>query len=217
MIGNQGKSKTSKISTGSVRLLIWLGSLSGKQKQLISVSILIMLAILSSVLYPRCKSSFQDDEQAIEIIKSRSDEIKKAVNICVYVCGKVVSTGVYMLEDGARVIDAINIAGGATDEANLRAINLAQELSDGMMINVPDENSPDITCSQMMVQPGNKLDINTANAQQFQELPGIGPSLAERIIKYRQENGEFSSVDELLNVSGIGEKKLEGIRELVDV
>ncbi len=176
-----------------------------------------MLAILSSILYPRCKSAFEDDERAIEIIKSRSDEIEKAANICVYVCGKVANPGVYMLEDGSRVVDAITVAGGATKEANLKAINLAQELSDGMMINVPDENSPDLTNEQLMVQSGSKLNINTANAQQLQELPGIGPSLAERIIKYRQENGKFNSVEELLNISGIGEKKLEEIRELVDV
>jgi competence protein ComEA len=86
-----------------------------------------------------------------------------------------------------------------------------------MMINVPDENAPDINSDQAVIQSNKKLNINTANAQQLDLLPGIGPSLAERIIRYRQENGKFNSIDELLNVSGIGEKKLEEIRELVDI
>jgi competence protein ComEA len=151
------------------------------------------------------------------IIKSKSSEIKRAANICVYICGEVTRPGVYMLEDGCRVVDAITVAGGAAEGANLKAINLAQELSDGMMINVPDENAPDINSDQAVIQSNKKLNINTANAQQLDLLPGIGPSLAERIIRYRQENGKFNSIDELLNVSGIGEKKLEEIRELVDI
>lgn len=153
----------------------------------------------------------------MEIIRSRSSEIKSTANICVYICGEVANPGVYMIEDGSRVVDAITAAGGTTEVANLEAINLAQELSDGMMINVPDENAPDIVSDQAVIQLNRKLNINTSNAQQLQELPGIGPSLAERIIKYRQEKGKFNSVDELLNVSGIGEKKLEEIRELIDV
>lgn len=209
--------RDAKTSTRSVRFLIWLGSLSGKQRQLISISSLIILAILSSVLYPLFRSGFARDDQAMVIIKSRSSEIERTANICVYVCGEVAKPGVYMLEGGSRVVDAIAVAGGAAEGANLKAINLAQELSDGMMINVPDKNAPDIISDQAMIQSNKKLNINTANAQQLEGLPGIGPSLAERIIKYRQENGKFNSVDELLNVSGIGEKKLEEIRELIDI
>jgi len=209
--------KGAKTSTRSVRFLIWLGSLSGKQRQLISITSLIILAILASILYPHFRSGFARDDQAMVMIRSRSNEIKRAANICVYICGEVAKPGVYMLEDGCRVVDAITVAGGAAEGANLKAINLAQELSDGMMINVPDKNAPDINSDQAMIQSNKKLNINAANAQQLEVLPGIGPSLAERIIRYRQENGKFNSVDELLNVSGIGEKKLEEIRELIDI
>ncbi|MEW6448318.1 MAG: ComEA family DNA-binding protein [Bacillota bacterium] len=163
-------------------------------------------------------------------------EAEKPVGICVHVAGAVYHPGVYRLPQGSRVLDAVKRA-EAYPDADLNALNLAQLLEDGQKVVVPAKvplagpaepagpaASNPFTApargrnvSAGASTPEDKVNLNTADAAALEDLPGIGPALARRIIEYRTDSGPFSSVDDLLKVSGIGEKKLAQIRDYVCV
>ena len=161
--------------------------------------------------------------------------------IYVYITGEVNQPGVVILKEGSRIVDAINAAGGTTANANISKVNLVYVLEDGMKVNIPSnndlKNDPDFEYITMNSGDGGKDDysseqsdkssktelssknssnysmvnINTATQTELETLPGIGPSLALKIINYRKENGKFSSIDEIKNVSGIGEARFENL------
>lgn len=138
--------------------------------------------------------------------------------IYVHVKGAVNKAGVYSLEKGSRVVDAIEAAGGGNSDANLDLINLASKLQDGQEVIVytdADKDIPLISNGSANNSSG-KININTANSQELQTLPGIGSGKADTIIKYREKNGPFQSVEDLLNISGIGVKTLEAFIDEVD-
>ena len=152
--------------------------------------------------------------------------------IVVHVMGAVKSPGVYHLSTDARVHEAIQKAGGKTDQADLHSLNLAAKMRDGEQIYVPDiRQTPDVgqtipTSSSSAAPPqpsvrrsassdGSRININTATFQELQTLRGIGPTMAQRIIEYRQTSGRFATVDDLTNVKGVGEKTLEKIRDSI--
>ncbi len=145
--------------------------------------------------------------------------------VYVHVLGEVAHPGLYLLEQGARVADALAAAGGTTDDADLGAVNLARLLADGEQILVPrigaaGETSPPAGSGNGNGNgngTGGLIDLNTADQTALETLPRIGPALAERIIQWRDENGRFASVDDLLAVPGIGEKLLAGLRDKVRV
>jgi competence protein ComEA len=150
--------------------------------------------------------------------------------VVVYVCGHVRRPGVYEMPSGARVADGISRAGGALAGADLEQLNLAQPLADAMKVDVPRKGEHTALAlatedtfaqpashrarhygsrSSHKLQPGQTLDINAASEAELTQLPGVGPSLAARIVEYRTENGPFQSVDDLQNVSGIGPSKFD--------
>lgn len=141
----------------------------------------------------------------------------------VHVFGAVRSPGLYVLTAGARVVDAVTAAGGLADDAAAEGVNLARELADGEQVMVPTDEEMASGAAPIGTGTGSgapeaaQVDLNAADAAALETLPGIGPALAQRIISWREENGGFASADDLLAVSGIGEKVLEGIRELVRV
>lgn len=139
--------------------------------------------------------------------------------VLVDVAGWVRRPGVYEFTEGARVIDAIDAAGGARSGAVLEALNLAAPLTDGIQILVPREGQEGVAPAPVTggAVGGGLVNVNSAIATELEELPGIGEVIAQRIIDYRTENGPFATVDELLDVSGIGDAILESIRELVTV
>jgi competence protein ComEA len=143
------------------------------------------------------------------------------VEILVDVAGWVRSPGVYRFTAGARVIDAIEVAGGARPGAELQALNLAAPLVDGTQILVPKEGEVPAPAggsgSTAGGVVGGLVNVNVASAAELETLPGIGEVIAQAIIDHRTENGPFTSVDQLLDVSGIGDATLEDIRELVTV
>jgi competence protein ComEA len=143
------------------------------------------------------------------------------VPILVDVAGWVRRPGVYEFHDGDRVIDAIDAAGGARRGAALDALNLAAPLADGTQILVQRrEASAGSAPSTSSLDGGitsSKVNINSASAVELEALPGIGEVIAQEILDYRTANGPFASVDDLLDVSGIGEVTLENIRDLVTV
>lgn len=141
------------------------------------------------------------------------------VVVLVDVAGWVHRPGVYEFTEGARVIDAIDAAGGARSGALLEALNLAAPLTDGTQILVPREGQEGVAPAPVTggAVAGGLVNVNSAIATELEELPGIGEVIAQRIIDYRTENGPFATVDELVDVSGIGDAILESIRELVTV
>ena len=154
-----------------------------------------------------------------------------ATEVVVHVAGAVVSPGVRRLPLGSRVVDALDAAGGALPDADLPRINLAAPLVDGQQVYVPRPGEPfPVTAgpeapggtgaagdASGQAGPGALVDLNTATAEQLDTLPGVGPSTAAAIIAYRDENGPFMSVDQLIDVRGIGDAKLEQLRDLVSV
>lgn len=161
---------------------------------------------------------------------SYSDSLSEAVperTIFVHVAGSVSAPGLYELQEGARVNDAIKLAGWFTDEADQASLNLARALTDGEQLFVPSKNSESgsvssnasISFSSNANVSGTvpKINVNRANEGDLQSIPGVGPSLAAKIIKDRESNGPFASVDDLTRVSGIGEKKLESMRGFITI
>lgn len=137
--------------------------------------------------------------------------------LCVYICGQVAAPGVYYVTQGARVCDVVECAQGFLENASLESLNLARPVSDGeqIIVRAMDEVSSDSTDGNNA--SSQLVNINTASATQLEQIPGIGAAFAQRIISYRDKQGLFKTVDELKNVSGIGDKKLESIRAYVCV
>jgi competence protein ComEA len=139
--------------------------------------------------------------------------------ILVDVAGWVRRPGVYEFAEGARVIDAIDAAGGARPGAVLSSLNLAAPLADGTQVLVPGESqSPPTTETGSGTSGATGLvNVNSATNAELETLPGIGEVIAQAIVDHRTENGPFTSVEQLVDVSGIGDATLENIRELVTV
>lgn len=137
--------------------------------------------------------------------------------ICVYVCGCVKNPGVYVLDDGSRVNDAVIKAGGLTEDAFPEALNLASLAADGMKIYVPCPEEAEYfdpgDTSETQEDSGNsKVNINTADVAALTTLSGIGESKAKCIISYREEHGSFQTVEEIMNVEGIKEGSFNKIK-----
>ena len=138
--------------------------------------------------------------------------------LAVYVSGQVKNISVVELEDtGAlKIADAVNAAGGLTDLADSSAVNMSAPLTDGQHIHIPTkEISLQLAQNIPAANSGDKININTADAEQLIKLKGIGPALAQRIIDYREQNGAFKAVDDIKNVRGIGDKKFADIKDKI--
>lgn len=156
-----------------------------------------------------------------------SAKSSSAAEVYVDVDGAVVRPGVYRLKDGARVSQAIDAAGGLTAEADVTGLNRASKITDGQKIYVPTVGEQQAAAAvggadSAAVASGagsssGLVNINTASAAELQTLSGIGPSMAQSIIDERTQNGAFASVDDLMRVSGIGEKKLAKIKDCICV
>jgi competence protein ComEA len=147
-----------------------------------------------------------------------------ATEVVVHAAGAVGRPGLYRLAAGARVADVLAAAGGATTEADLNRINLAAPVEDGQQVYVPGIGEalpapadPPGGAGGSGTETAGPVDINTADVDLLDTLPGVGPATAQAIVAYRDEHGSFGSVEELLDVPGIGEAKLERLRPLVTV
>jgi competence protein ComEA len=169
------------------------------------------------------------DEQAEQ--EKKADEtthstVEKRTDVVIDVQGAVVRPGVYTLSSDARVYQAVEMAGGLLPEADEKQVNRAQRLADGMMLYIPrkGEKLPGLPPgasimagdgrSSVAVQ-GEKINLNTATAEQLQTISGIGPSKSAAIIQYREEHGPFKTVEDLTNVSGIGPKTIEKMKDKI--
>ena len=182
------------------------------------------------------KENVGEVKQAENQEATNMQETENKETIIVHITGEVKNWGVIELEKGSRVIDAVNIAGGFTDEADVNKVNLAYVLTDAIKIYIPskneDEESVVSTKEYITLDSGDNVitgegdvleekdnnsivNINSATQTELETLPGIGPSIALKIISYREENGKFSNIEDIKNVSGIGDNKFENIRELI--
>ncbi|KGG80175.1 hypothetical protein Y919_07660 [Caloranaerobacter azorensis H53214] len=162
-----------------------------------------------------------EDEENVNISQKSTEEDKDKI-IMVHISGEVYKPGLVILKEGDRVIDAVNAAGGLKEEADLDRINLAKKLVDEEKIYVPKKseknfvgNSQENVILNTSVST-NKININNASLNELMELPGIGKVLAGRIIEYRAKN-RFNSIEDIKNVSGIGEKRFEAIKDLITI
>ncbi|WGD36414.1 helix-hairpin-helix domain-containing protein [Lysinibacter sp. HNR] len=143
--------------------------------------------------------------------------------VYVHVLGQVVNPGLYVMTEGVRLVDAVAVAGGLTAEADSAAVNLARVISDGEQVYVPALGEVQQVVPQGTPSGGSSgattglVNLNVATQAELETLPRVGPTMAQRILEWRQNSGPFSAVEDLLNISGIGEKTFEGLRDLVSV
>ncbi len=140
----------------------------------------------------------------------------------VYISGEVRQPDVYELPAGAIIRDVVDAAGGFTEEAGRDLVNLAQPVSDGMHIHVPAEGSVVVPAVRSATglptgEVAGIVNINTASLEELDGLPGVGPDTAQKIINYRLENGPFLTIEDIINVSGIGPAKFEAMKAFISV
>ena len=201
-----------------------------KQK-IIKIAIAIVVSILAMIYYFSNKQETTTYDNVLSsdvIVENKTEEktIEEKSVIKVYVTGEVMAPGVIELEEGARIQDAIEGAGGIKAEANLKDINLAYEVADGEKIYIPNgseiveevsEQASSGSSSNSSSNSNGKININKATATELTSVPGIGESTAQKIIAYREENGKFKTIEDIKNVSGIGDSKYNSMKDSISV
>lgn len=182
---------------------------------------LAIVAIVAAVVIVFAAVRAIDERTAPPII---IDNALVQPGIVVDLRGEVAKPGVYELPAGSRLDDAIVAAGGLTEDADLTQLNLATRLQDGSILTVSgtaalspsdpaDTGSPDNNPTE--IEPGALVNLNTASAEELESLPEVGEVTADRIIEYREANGPFRSIDDLVHVQGISTRTIDGLRDLV--
>ena len=201
-------------------------NLNKKQKIIFIIILLIMIITIVYYIYSTVSDynfeSTNTEENLIFNSSSDSDLTSDDNDILVYVSGCVKNNIVVQLKSGSRIKDAIDAAGGLTEEADLTSVNLAYILEDGEKIYIPkkgeemplEENSSNYTSSS---SKSSKININTATQTELESIPGIGSSTATKIIDYRKENGKFKNIEDIKNISGIGDAKFEKMKDYISV
>ena len=199
----------------------------------ILLGVLIVLAVAGGVAMSVWSDASKGDIRVIEIDPpAPADASSQAeTQIGVYLSGAVINPGVYMTDEGSRLATVLLLAGGATADADLTGVNLAAIVHDedhwhiperGMVLSSftglpkPGENAESAAVQDVQRENG-KVDLNSADVELLKNLPGIGDVRAQAIVSYREANGDFASVDSLLDVNGIGIGTVENIRQLVTV
>ena len=204
-----------------------------------TITIITLIAIYSIFIKNKDYIETTEEIDTLETETNNTKEEKTSENkIIIYITGAIKKEGVYELKENSRISDAIEIAGGLTENANIENINLAYTLEDGVKIHIPtkeeSKNSQETTYinkntegiettnieksnSNLANTTKEKVNINTATQTQLETLPGIGPSTAQKIINYRKENGKYKTIEDIKKVSGIGESKYNKIKELIKV
>lgn len=201
--------------------IIILSLLTIKQSHDTKVKENILKTVLSSSMdtgnTSNSKSSSVEDSD-ITVEEKSIEKIK------VYICGEINKAGVYEINKNMRIIDLIELAGGAKADAFLEPLNLAEILADSQKVYIPSKleaanygNNAFQNGSSGVTGKSQLVNINIAGLNELELLPGIGPELAQRIIDYRNNAGSFKSKEELKNVAGIGEKKFEAIKDFITI
>lgn len=211
---------------------------------LILVIVFLLISIILVVIFDQ-KETVQVPEVKLEQLEEKIEE-QKLETVKIDIKGNIANPGVYELEQGSRVIDAINIAGGLLENSNTELINLSQILTDEMIIIIytndqiekyrqeskqieyvyievekcPDQINDACINQNLESESSNQeelININNASSDELTTLSGIGESKAEDIIKYRETNGQFTNIEEVMNVKGIGEALFEKIKDYITI
>jgi competence protein ComEA len=185
------------------------GFTPARRRMLVATVVLVALLVLGA---PRLLHRGASGVAVPPLRVPRPASAVKA-KLVVDVAGAVRHPGLYRLEQGTRIADAVAIAGGPTARADIELVNLAAPLADGEQVVVPTRGAA--AASGGTTSPSAPLDLNTASLEQLDTLPGIGPSTAQKILDYRQEHGAFHSLADLDAVSGIGPSRLAQLKGLV--
>ena len=221
--------------------------LDKKQKIIVIAILVIIAGAILYYVYGKEETQNQTEilpyeenilEETTQKSKTEKDtQLEEKPEIIIYITGEVNKEGVYSLPEGARIADAIEQAEGLTEEAYTENINLAYVLEDGMKIKIPNKNEMQdqtdmqittdnsaymttesgISIEETQTKTSQKVNINIASQQELETLTGIGPSIASKIVEYRKQNGNFKVVEDIKNVSGIGDSKFEGIKDEICV
>jgi competence protein ComEA len=188
--------------------------------QIMSI-VIITLASFGYIIMDQGKEDekiFVKEANMVKPETSQKSDTQKNSDVYIDIKGQVAKPGVYILKSDNRIQDVINLAGGFLSDAETKSVNLAQKLTDEMVIYVPKkgeiESNVVPTSQQGSVE---KLNINSADVADFDSLPGIGPSKAKNIIEFRDSQGGFKSIEELKEVNGIGESTFEKLKDLIDI
>lgn len=205
---------------------------------LMKILLVLLVFVIAGVIYSCASGSKKDvvindtgNEQALTDNNGAetennptmaSEEVETSISVCIHVCGAVKNPGVYYLDQGSRVHQAVELAGGLKEDAAEEYINLADIIIDGMQVYIPTDDevseSGKYTLPTLKNQDDSDLvDINKAGADELAKLPGIGESKAEAIIAYRENVMPFESPQDIVNVSGIGESLYEKIKDNIKV
>lgn len=192
---------------------------SPREKKLAIALVVICIFALGALLWNQTDLPLQQQPlptyQPQQQVKSEEKKVPQKATIDVK--GAVNKPGIYHLPAPVRLYQALEAAGGVTDQANVQQMNMAKEIVDGSMIYIPKKGEQIPTEASPLQADGEKgngkINLNTATLQELESLPGLGPTKAQAIIQYRGEHGGFQSVEQLLEVSGIGERTLERIKE----
>ena len=201
-----------------------------KQKKIILTIVILVIMLIGRILYDSSNNEITEENQILvsNILEDKKEDEEDIV--IVHVTGEVKKPGVVRVKEGSRLEDIIKEAGGLTEKADITNVNLACVVEDGTKIKIPsiddEENKEYITQDigeRIIIQDenisikNNIININTANDTELEELPGIGASIAGRIIEYKNQNGKFKNIEDIKNVTGIGDSKYDKIKDLIKV
>lgn len=189
--------------------------------------ILIGLGIIGIIIYSLISNSiaFKEDQEKTNILIEEEinlfEEVENFNKIYIHLDGAVKKKGLIELEEGDRLEKAIQKAEGLLDTADLKYVNLAMIPSDGEKIYIPTKEESVTYDSGVSyvpeLQQSRKININTANLEELQKIPGVGPSTAEKILDYRKKNGKFKKIENIKDVSGIGDAKFDSMLEYISI
>lgn len=213
----------------SVRIIVHGGELffwKGEeivQKKYMKLAIILIAFLLAGTLYCLSTSdkeaaeweSMGETEQSAEETKETIMQTEKM--IYVHICGEVNQPGVYSVPEGFRVYELLEMAGGATSQGAPDAMNLADIIKDGERIVIPSMEEAALMAVSESGESTGLVNLNTASINQLMTLPGIGESKAKDIVRYREENGGFQSIEDIMKISGIKEAVFQKIRSLITV
>ncbi|HWP95552.1 MAG TPA: helix-hairpin-helix domain-containing protein [Syntrophomonadaceae bacterium] len=201
----------------------------------VAAFVLLLLGFVGGMKYSEYRFQQQAKKQSLLETAAQAQTVPTSPAVekvlQVYVSGAVKNPGVYTLKEGDRVYQAVDMAGGALPEAELKNFNMAARLQDSQQVLIPLPGETPASSASMAASanpaqtapgaggtsPGGKININTAAISELDSLDGIGPALAQRVVDYRQAHGAFQKIEDIKNVSGIGDKKFQAIQDRICV
>ena len=195
-------------------MLVWIKELLAEFSPRALKATITVIAVVAFGTYVFSSGIGKDNKVTISKGEhtSQSPTEIKSPKIYVHVAGSVKSPGIYQLDSGTRVYDAVLAAGGFTSKANQASVNMARALNDGEQLLISAQGGAQSFENAMV---SSLISLNQASASQLEELPGVGPALAGRMVDWRTANGGFKAKEDLLNVAGIGDKLFASVKDLV--